>query len=99
MLNITIRVMQITVSKVRGSSQEELPHLQSRSSHLAPEARGGDPEEPPGAWGQGLQLGGATNVQEQGQRPGGATRGVVAASQAQEGLEEISQIEGQERQR
>ena len=47
-----------------------------------PEARGGDPEEPPRARSQGWQ-------------PGGETRGVVAA-QAQEGLEELSHVEGQE---
>ena len=34
----------------------------------------------------------------QGQRPGGATQGVVP-EQAQEGLEEPSHVEGQERQR
>ena len=34
--------------------------------HLAPEARGGDPEEPPRARGQGRQLGGATHTQGQG---------------------------------
>ena len=51
-------------------------------SHLAPEARGGDPEEPPHARGQGPQR-------------GGATQGAVAV-QAQEGLEELSQVEGQE---
>ena len=51
-------------------------------SHLAPEARGGDPKKPPGARGQGRQL-------------RGATQGVVAA-QAQEGLEELSHVEGQE---
>ena len=45
--------------------------------------RSGDPEEPPRAQGQGRQL-------------GGATRGAVAA-QAQEGLEELSHVEGQER--
>ena len=65
-------------------------------SHFVPEARGGDPEEPPRARGQGWQLGGATNAQGQGKEPGGATRGVVAA-QAQEGLEELSHVEGQER--
>ena len=43
-------------------------------------ARGGDLEEPPGAQGQGRW-------------PGGATQGVVAA-QAQEGLEELSHVEG-----
>ena len=64
-------------------------------SHLAPEARGIDPEEPPRARGQGRQLGGTTHTRGQGQRPGGATRGAVAA-QAQEGLEELSNIEGQE---
>ena len=39
-------------------------------------------EEPPHAWGQGLQT-------------GGATHGAVA-EQAQEGLEELSHVEGQE---
>ena len=84
----------------RGNGREELPcirgqgrpggdtpRLRSRAagrSHIAPEARGGDPEEPPWARGQGRQL-------------GGATRGAVAA-QAQEGLEELSHIEGQEQQ-
>ena len=48
------------------------------------------------ARGQGQQLGGATHAQGQGQRPGGATPGVVAV-QAQEGLEELSHVEGQER--
>ena len=83
----------------QGSSQEELPHVRGqlwprgdtphprsgagRRSHLVPEARGGDPEEPPQARGQG-------------QRSGEAMRGAVAAW-AQEGLEELSHIEGQER--
>ena len=48
-----------------------------------PEARGGDPEEPPRAPGQERQL-------------GGAMQGAVA-EQAQEGLEELSHVEGQER--
>ena len=47
-----------------------------------PEARGGGPEEPPRARGQVW-------------RPGGATQGAVAA-RAQEGLEELSQVEDQE---
>ena len=34
-------------------------------SHLAPEARSGDPEEPPRARGHGRQLGGATNARDQ----------------------------------
>ena len=34
-----------------------------RRSHLTPEARGGDPEEPPRARGQGRQLGGATHAE------------------------------------
>ena len=47
------------------------------------------------ARGQGQQLGGATHAQGQGRRLGGATPGVVAV-QAQEGLEELSHVEGQE---
>ena len=84
-------------SKVRGC-REELPCIRGQwrlggdtprrrsgvagRSHLAPEARGSDPEEPPRAQGQGP-------------RPGGATQ-VVVAVQAQEGLEEVSHVEGQE---
>ena len=60
-----------------------------------PEARGGDLEEPPRARGQSRQLGGATHSRGQGQQLGGATGGKVA-EQAQEGLEELSQVEGQE---
>ena len=52
-------------------------------------------EEPLCAQGQGWQLGGATHARGQGQLPGGATRGVVAV-QAQESLEELSHIQGQE---
>ena len=59
------------------------------------EASGGR-EESPRARGQGRQLGGATHARGQDRRLGGATRGAVAA-QAQEGLEELSHIEGQER--
>ena len=55
----------------------------AQRSHLSPEARGGDPEEPPRAPGQERQL-------------GGAMQGAVA-EQAQEGLEELSHVEGQER--
>ena len=95
----------------QGSGQEELPRVRgqwrpggdtprprsgaARRSHLAPEARSVDLEEPPRAQGQGWQLGGATHVRGQGRWPGGATGGVVAA-QAQEGLEELSHVEGQE---
>ena len=68
---------------------------EARRSHLAPEARGGDAEEPPQARGQGRHLGGATHARGQGRRPGGATPEAVAA-QAQEGLEELSHAEGQE---
>ena len=67
-------------------------------SHLTPEASGGDPEEPPQARGQGRQLGGATHDGGQSQWPGRASLGAVVA-QAQEGLEELSHVEGQERQR
>ena len=99
------------MSEVRGGGQEELPCIQgqwrpggdtprprsgaARRSHLVPKARGGDPEEPPQARSQGRQLGGATHARGQGWRPGGASRGAVAA-QAQEGLEELSHVEGQE---
>ena len=67
----------------------------ARRSHLAPEARGGDLEEPPRARGQGRQ-------------PGGATRGVVAAQHRRAwrsyptlkvrrgGCEEIPLIQGKE---
>ena len=48
-----------------------------------PEASAGELEEPPRARGQG-------------QQPRRATQGVVAA-QAQEGLEELYHVEGQER--
>ena len=62
----------------QGCGQEELPRVRgqwwpggdtpyprsgaARRSHLAPEARGGDLEELPGAQGQGQQLGGATHA-------------------------------------
>ena len=68
----------------------------ARRSHLAPQAWGGDLEEPPQARGQGRQLGGATYNRGQGRQLGEATQGVVAA-QAKEGLEELSHVEGQER--
>ena len=68
----------------------------ARRSHLEPEARGSDLEEPPLARGQRRHLGGATHARGEGQRPGGATRGVVAV-QAQEGLEELSHVEDQKR--
>ena len=60
-----------------------------------PKARGGDLEEPPRARGQGRKLGGDTHARGQGRQPGGAIQGLVA-EQAQEGLEELSHIEGQE---
>ena len=100
------------MSEVRGSSREELPCIRGRGGWEKPsrtearggdpeeppepEARGGDPEKPPRAQGQGRQLGGATHARGQGLQPGGVTQGVVAA-QAQEGPEELSHIEGQER--
>ena len=71
-------------------SQEETPHIRGQGwpggdtprprsgaagrSHLSPEARDSDPEEPPRAQGQGRQLGGATHTRDQGWWPGGATR-------------------------
>ena len=53
-------------------------------SHPEPKARGCSWEEP------------LMPEARAGARPGGATQGVVAA-QAQEGLEELSHVEGQER--
>ena len=50
--------------------------------HPSSEVRGGR-EKPPGARGQG-------------RRPEGAPRGAAVAVQAQEGLEELSHVEGQE---
>ena len=79
----------------RGATQRPRP-VAARRRHPKSEIRGGDLEEPPGARGQGRQLGVATHTRGQGRRPGGATRGVVAA-QAQEGLGELSHVEGQER--
>ena len=61
--------------------------------HPVSEVRGGQ-EKPPCTRGQGRQLGGATYARGQGQRLGGASQGAVAA-QAQEGLEELSHVEGQ----
>ena len=87
------------MSEVRGSSREELPHVrgqgslggdtpQTRSESVTLrshlQARGRSWEEPP-TRGQSLWR-------------GGASLGVVAA-QAQEGLEDLSHVEGQEQQR
>ena len=77
-----------------GATQHPRP-VGARRSHLTPKARGGDPEKPPLARGQGQQLGGATHARGQGPQQGGATRGALAA-QTQEGLEELSHVEGQE---
>ena len=69
--------------QLRGATPRPRSGVAGRS-HFAREARGGGPEEPP-------------CTQAQGRRPGGATREVAA--QAQEGLEELSHVEGQERRR
>ena len=60
-------------------------------------ARVGGREEPPHARGQGQQPGEQIHAQGRGQQLGRATtvQGAVAAL-AQEGLEELSHIEGQE---
>ena len=58
------------------------PGAAARRSHPVLEARDGSWEEPPHTQGQGQQL-------------GGTTRGAVAA-RAQEGLEVLSHVEGQE---
>ena len=93
------------MSEVRGGGREEPPRVRGQgqrsggaTSHTRPgsgtgrshpksEPRDGNQEEPPCARGQGRRLGRSTHVQ-----------GVVAAL-AQEDLEELSHVEGQERQR
>ena len=90
-------------SEVRGSGREcqavtaqERPRgatlrprsVAARRSYPMSKVRGGW-EKPPRTRGQGRQLGGATHAR-------GQARGVVAA-QSQEGLEELSHVEGQER--
>ena len=88
------------MSEVRGGSREELSRVQGQGqlgeatshprpgvvtlrSHPEPKARGGSWEEP-------------SLPEARAARQGGASRGAVAA-QAQEGLEELSHVEGQER--
>ena len=89
-------------SEVRGGGREETPHVQGQGqqgeatshprpgvvtlrSHPKPEARGSSWEEPP------TPEASASGREEQ-------IKGAVA-EQAQEGLEELSHVEGQERQR
>ena len=84
-------------NEVRGHGQEELPHVRGQgrwprgatprlrsvvAGRRRPVQGRGGREKPPRAQGQG-------------QCPRGATRGAVAV-QAQEGLEELSNTEGQE---
>ena len=99
-------------SEVNGG-REELPRVQGQGqrprvpgcdgagmaerSYPASKVRGGQ-EKPPRARAQGLQLGGATHARGQGRGPGGATPGAVA-TRVQEGLEELSHVEGQEQRR
>ena len=66
------------------SAAESYPTSEVRDS--CPECQAATAQERPG---------GATQARGQGRRPGGATRGAVA-EQAQEGLEELSHVEGQE---
>ena len=86
------------MSKARAGSREELPNVRGQGqqprvpgcngtgmaerSYPASEVRGGSQEEP-------------THAQGQGRQPGGATPGAVAVW-AQEGLEKLSHVEGQE---
>ena len=74
-----------------------LRSVAARRSYPASKVRGGQ-EKPPRARAQGLQLGGATHARGQGRGPGGATPGAVA-TRVQEGLEELSHVEGQEQRR
>ena len=90
------------MSEVRGSGQEcQTATVQERPGGATPCLRsgeGGGREEIPSIQGQGRQPGGATprpHARGQGPRPGGAT----PRPRAQEGLEELSHIEGQEGQR
>ena len=76
------------MSDVRAAAGRSYPASEaSGGCEETPHVRGEghDPEEPPGARGLG-------------RLPGGATRAAVA-EQAQEGLEELSHVEGQEQQR
>ena len=73
--------------RLRSGAAAERATLHPRSvaawrRHPEFEVRGGDLEETP-------------HIRGQGRRPRGATQGVVAV-QAQEGLEELSHVEGQE---
>ena len=70
----------------RGATLRRRSGAAAERSYLASEVSGGR-EETPRIRGQGRQLGGATHARGQGLRPGGASRGAVAA-QAQEGLED-----------
>ena len=97
-------------SEVRGHGQEELPHVQVRGGREETpciRGQGGGQEELPRIRGQ---CGREETPRVRGQGggweepptpealappPGGATRGAVAA-QEQEGLEELSHVEGQE---
>ena len=63
--------------------------------HLTSEVWSGDPEEPPRARGQGRQLGGATHAEAR--ASGREEQPEEQWLQAQEDLEELSQVEGQER--
>ena len=76
------------LSHIQGQGQKPGgPHawrVAAKRSYPTSEARGGGREDQPHARGQGRQLGGPTHVQ-----------GAVA-TRAQEGLEELSHVEGQE---
>ena len=82
------------MSEVRGAGQEEIPHALKPEARGGgreelphppePEARGGGREEQPHARGQGRWPAGQPHVQG------------AEAAQAQEGLQELSHVEGQE---
>ena len=81
----------------RGATLRPRPGAVARRSYFASEVRGNDLEEPPRVRGHGWGLGGGTPRPGPGVAPGRAThvQGAVAAL-AQEGLEELSHVEGQE---
>ena len=77
----------MTAQERPGGATLRLTSVAAGRRHPVSEAIG-DQQKPPRTRGQGRQLGGATHAR-------GQARGVVAA-QSQEGLEELSHVEGQE---
>ena len=80
------------------AAERSYPHPRSVAAgrrHPTSEVRGGSREETPRVRGQGCGWEEPPTPEALAPPPGGATRGAVAA-QEQEGLEELSHVEGQE---